>query len=628
MFQLSRGSLKKILDGTNVNDPVLQIMQMKNIQNNMDGMTRYKVTLFDGETQHTFGILATQKNYLVENNELKIGSVIKLEEYAANVLSKDPPKVVVILLNFEILGEMDPNARPSVKEEPAPIKENIEPKRQTVGESMKPNNNNNQQNTKSNFYSNKDNAGAAQAAPLGASASVNQAAGTFNSFKVFGISSLNPYQNKWSIRVRVTNKSAIRTYSNAKGEGKLFNVDLIDNTGEIRASGFNDQCDKFYDLLQIDNVYYISRAALKTANKQYSKLDNDYEMTFTNETVIEPCHEPVDNIPHMNLSLMSLSELPNKSANDLVDVLGVVKSSGDVTTIVAKATNREIKKRDLHLVDNSNCSVTCTLWGKQAEEFDSSDNPVLLLKGAKVGEFNGRTLSVAGSTLMQINPDIPEAHTLRGWFDQGGCEAELQDLSSAGAGSQGGGAGAGGAMGMRDQWKTMDRMKEEGLGQHDKADYFTTKGYVLYAKKDNSMYMACPGENCNKKVIDQNDGTFRCEKCARNYPNFKWRMILNINVADHTDANWATCFQETAETILGMKADDLGELKNTNNAAFDEVFSNCVFQEFNFKLRAKEETYNDEKRVKTTVVTIEPVNYVQSGKRMLQAIKQFARSQV
>lgn len=40
----------------------------------------------------TVGILATQKNHLVENDELKIGSVIRLEEYAANVLSKDPPK--------------------------------------------------------------------------------------------------------------------------------------------------------------------------------------------------------------------------------------------------------------------------------------------------------------------------------------------------------------------------------------------------------------------------------------------------------------------------------------------------------------------------------------------------------
>lgn len=59
---------------------------------------------------------------------------------------------------------------------------------------------------------------------------------------------------RWAIKARVTNKSAIRTYTNAKGEGKLFNVELIDNTGEIRANGFNEQCDKFYDLLQIDHV--------------------------------------------------------------------------------------------------------------------------------------------------------------------------------------------------------------------------------------------------------------------------------------------------------------------------------------------------------------------------------------
>lgn len=77
-------------------------------------------------------------------------------------------------------------------------------------------------------------------------------------------------------------------------------------------------------------------------------------------------------------------------------------------------------------------------------------------------------------------------------------------------------------------WKYLDQLKDEKLGMGDKADYFSAKAYVLYAKKDNSMYMACPGENCNKKVIDQNDGTYRCEKCSKNYPNFKWRMILNV----------------------------------------------------------------------------------------------------
>jgi len=378
-------------------------------------------------------------------------------------------------------------------------------------------------------------------------------------------------------------------------------------------------------MLQIDHVYYISRAQLKTANRQYSKVDNDYEMTFSNDTVIEPCNDE-DNLPHVTYNFVPLSELTNKNANDFVDVIGVMKSCGEVTTIVTKATNRELKKRELHLVDNSNCSVSCTLWGKQAEEYDANDNPVILLKGAKLGDYGGRNLSITSTTIMQINPDIPEAHKLRGWFDQGGCNAEIHDLSKQ-SGSQGASGTGGQVVSMRDNWKTLDALKDERMGMGDKADYFTTSGTVLYAKKDSAMYMACPGENCNKKVIDQNDGTYRCEKCAKNYENFKWRMILNINLADYADSAWATCFQETAEIILGIKADDLGELKNSNNTAFDEVFANCVFKEFNFKLRAKMETYNDENRVKVSVVNVDPIDYVTNGRRLLQKIKQFAKGQ-
>jgi replication factor A1 len=64
-------------------------------------------------------------------------------------------------------------------------------------------------------------------------------------------------------------------------------------------------------------VYYISRGSLKTANKQYSKLENDYEMTFTNDTVIEECQEE-DNIPHMNLNIVKLNDLPQRNPNDYV----------------------------------------------------------------------------------------------------------------------------------------------------------------------------------------------------------------------------------------------------------------------------------------------------------------------
>jgi replication factor A1 len=148
---------------------------------------------------------------------------------------------------------------------------------------------------------------------------------------------------------------------------------------------------------------------------------------------------------------------------------------------------------------------------------------VVLLRGAKVGDFGGgRTLSVTQNTVFQINPDIPESHTLKGWFDQGGSNSDCTDLSHQGAGAMGGTS-----MGAT-SYKTLDQTKDEHLGMGDKADYFVTKAIILYAKKDNSMYMACPGDGCNKKVVDQNDGTYRCEKCAKNYSNFKWRMILSV----------------------------------------------------------------------------------------------------
>lgn len=47
------------------------------------------------------------------------------------------------------------------------------------------------------------------------------------------------------------NKSAIRTWSNARGEGKLFSCDLCDESGEIRLTGFNTMVDKYYEYMQV-----------------------------------------------------------------------------------------------------------------------------------------------------------------------------------------------------------------------------------------------------------------------------------------------------------------------------------------------------------------------------------------
>ena len=119
-------------------------------------------------------------------------------------------------------------------------------------------------------------------------------------------------------------------------------------------------------------------------------------------------------------------------------MIGVCKSAADLSSIITKTTNKKLSKRELHLVDRSGCEVTCTLWGAEAEGFDSSNFPVVAVKGARVSDFGGRSLSTLMSSLLMVDPDITEAHQLRGWFDNVGKNEQTSSLSDQ-RGSGGGG---------------------------------------------------------------------------------------------------------------------------------------------------------------------------------------------
>jgi replication factor A1 len=61
----------------------------------------------------------------------------------------------------------------------------------------------------------------------------------------------------------------------------------LDSSGEIKATIFTDQVDRFYNLLEEGKVYYISKARVTMARKQFSTLNNEYELVFENGTEIQ-----------------------------------------------------------------------------------------------------------------------------------------------------------------------------------------------------------------------------------------------------------------------------------------------------------------------------------------------------
>ncbi|KAI8436718.1 hypothetical protein MSG28_010201 [Choristoneura fumiferana] len=590
--QLSQGSLEIIMNGGHYDKPIMQVLGSKKIQGS-GANERFRLLVSDGKHSHSFAMLATQLNDKLITGELSDYSVVQIDRFVTSLLKNTGKgeKRVMIILDITIIkpgsevGKKLGNPQTWTEETAAsaPAQTTMQPAPKVAALPTQ---------------------SANQVTSMDTSSLASQ--------MTHPIASLSPYQNKWVIKARVMSKSPLRTWSNAKGEGKLFSMDLCDESGEIRATAFRNECDKFFDMIQVDKVYYISRCQLKTANKQFTSLKNDYEMTFNADTVVSECQDDASSVPTIKYDFVPINEIADKATDSLLDVIGVCRAAADVQELTARSTGKLLKKREVTVVDSTGGAVSLTLWGNEAENFDGSTNPVVAAKGARLTEFNGsKSLSCLASTMIRLNPDLPEAHKLRGWYDNGGDKMDVVNISAR-TGTYGGGS---------NEWITFSEAEAKQLGSGDKGDYYSMLGVLTFTFTDNAVYKACPQEQCNKKLVDQENGLFRCEKCNREYPNFKYRLLLGANVSDPTGDQRITAFNESAEAMIGKSSADIGRMFEYDKTGYTALFEDIKFRTFVFKFRTKMETYSDEARLKTIVVSAQPVDYKDGNARLLKSIK-------
>ena len=66
----------------------------------------------------------------------------------------------------------------------------------------------------------------------------------------------------------------------------MFTVTFLDDSGEIRATAFNQQVEQCYDKLEEGKVYYVSKGRINLAKKKFTNVQNEYEMAFQRETEV------------------------------------------------------------------------------------------------------------------------------------------------------------------------------------------------------------------------------------------------------------------------------------------------------------------------------------------------------
>jgi len=435
------------------------------------------------------------------------------------------------------------------------------------------------------------------------------------------IEGLNPYKNNWTIKARVMRKEDLRSVSTKSGEMSVFSMDLCDESGEIRASVWREAAVKIYAQVEEGKVYFISRGQLKMANKRYSTLNNEYEMSLGFDTIVQMADEQDScAMPAVRYSFVQIASIADKPTNAIVDVLGVATSISPVTSLTSKS-GKELTKRTVTLSDDSGASIEATIWGQKAVAFPDEGEPVVALKGMRVTEWNQKSLGFSQGSIYEIDPEMEAGIKLRAWWKGGGSSQAISSLSVNGGGGGGGGARDDSSRAPLHEVKNMQVSSTE-------TEWANVRCYLsrLQPARGNeepkpAWYAAC--NKCQKKLMGDEQSGFTCEACNWSGSEANYRYILQLAVVDHSDTAYITAFNDQATAILGKSASQLKAIKDSDLSEYEAIVSDAQWTQYVLRLRVKSDTYQDVERIKMTMFKLTPVDFAAEARHMLKTIHSY-----
>jgi len=273
---------------------------------------------------------------------------------------------------------------------------------------------------------------------------------------------------------------------------------------------------------------------------------------------------------------------------------------------------KTILKRDVLLVDNSGpnesgLSINMVLWGNSAERFTFTEDDVIVIRNARVTNFNGKSVAASANTQFYVDESLQETKILREWVRKKHPINFIQV----------------------NHYPIMSVAEARELLEKDvnRIVYFQTIGTVVNLKHDQLAplyYNACCNPECLKKVVyEAKTNMWICEKCNQSHAKPNIRYILSIIIADYSGSLWANIFNEVSETIVGRSAASIQALKSENEAAISIIFQSAISKSFVMKMKLYNSFFQDDYQMRTNILHLEDIDFVKESSWLLEQISEY-----
>ena len=414
----------------------------------------------------------------------------------------------------------------------------------------------------------------------------------------YKLQQLSTFTKDLSILVRCMRRTDKKTFKTNKGSDfTVFNFVVMDSENtEMQISCFGKIAEKFFPLIREGRMYEIIGGYVKVNDRKFNNTNADYQINLNDESTIK-CIIDNGDICDINPQLTCLSKLNDMKVYSNIDFVALVINATERNRIKTKKGEMDIKK--LVIVDDSEYKVDFTLW-KNLAEIDIKIGDIILVKKAKVGEYNGRNITASDDSVINVNPTFKSIHgkiaILKNMMNSTHSnnnklheEKEDQEnenknnYASPGVNSididmEFGGNKSASKNDSNLQsnqklefknFKTyqsekiqqakslyeckISNLKEAFNDQNEKSH--KVKVYITqFNHGDKNYYAGCP--KCKKKLIEShpnsNEIEFKCNTCNEIVSKPYYFFTISFRVKDSSADQFIDCFGQLAEKILGV----------------------------------------------------------------------------